>query len=148
MTTSPNKILFIACGSFNPPTPMHFRMFGKCQRFLSNFQKKIIFIFFVTEIAKDHFTQLGSHQVIGGIVSPVHDSYGKKGLLPATHRLAMTKIALQSSDWIRLSDWECQQDGWTRTRMTLQYHQVCFIVYLFLKSMETNLSIDFFYRII
>lgn len=23
------NIIFIACGSFNPPTPMHFRMFGE-----------------------------------------------------------------------------------------------------------------------
>lgn len=102
MTSSPNKIVLMACGSFSPPTPMHLRLF---------------------EIAKDHFVQSETHQVIGGIVSPVHDAYGKKGLLTSTHRLAMTKIALQSSDWIRLSDWECQQDGWTRTRMTLQYHQ-------------------------
>ncbi|XP_055598344.1 nicotinamide/nicotinic acid mononucleotide adenylyltransferase 3-like [Uranotaenia lowii] len=100
--TSSTKIMLIACGSFSPPTPMHFRMF---------------------EIAKDHFHQMGIGQVIGGIVSPVHDSYGKKGLVSATHRSTMIKIALQSSDWIRLSDWETQQEEWTRTRLTLQYHQ-------------------------
>lgn len=27
--TSPTKIMFLACGSFSPPTPMHLRMFGK-----------------------------------------------------------------------------------------------------------------------
>lgn len=27
--TMATKIMLIACGSFNPPTPMHFRMFGK-----------------------------------------------------------------------------------------------------------------------
>lgn len=26
----PENIVFIACGSYNPPTPMHFRMFGQC----------------------------------------------------------------------------------------------------------------------
>lgn len=95
------KIMFIACGSFNPPTFMHLRMF---------------------EIARDHFTQLG-FEVIGGIMSPVHDAYGKKGLVSQTHRHAMLKIATQSSDWIRISEWEMQQEGWSTTRMTLQFHQ-------------------------
>ena len=70
---------------------------------------------------------MGSHQVIGGIISPVHDAYKKNGLVSAKHRLSMSKIALQTSDWIRLSDWETQQEQWTRTRLTLQYHQVRFI---------------------
>lgn len=100
--TSPSKIMLIACGSFSPPTPMHFRMF---------------------EIARDHFEQMGSAQVVGGIVSPVHDSYGKSGLVAASHRCNMIKIGLKSSDWIRLSEWETQQEEWTRTRLTLQYHQ-------------------------
>lgn len=120
--TSPSKIMLIACGSFCPPTPMHLRMFGKLLR------KLIIYLFIIivhiVEIARDHFHQLGTQQVIGGIVSPVHDAYGKKGLISGAHRCAMVKIALHTSDWIRLSDWECQQDGWTRTRLTLQYHQV------------------------
>lgn len=62
-------------------------------------------------------------EVIGGIISPVHDAYGKKGLIPQTHRLAMVKLALKTSDWIRVSDWETQQEGWTRTKNTLQFHQ-------------------------
>ncbi|XP_058120967.1 nicotinamide/nicotinic acid mononucleotide adenylyltransferase 1 isoform X2 [Anopheles coustani] len=100
--TSSTKIMLIACGSFSPPTPMHFRMF---------------------EIARDHIQQMGLGQVVGGIVSPVHDSYAKKGLVSATHRCAMIKIGLKSSDWIHLSDWETQQEEWTRTRQVLQYHQ-------------------------
>lgn len=28
-TKMTNKIMLIACGSYNPPTPMHLRMFGK-----------------------------------------------------------------------------------------------------------------------
>ncbi|CRK90022.1 CLUMA_CG003747, isoform A [Clunio marinus] len=96
------KIMLIACGSFSPPTPMHFRMF---------------------EIAKDYYSELGNHEVIGGIVSPVHDAYGKKGLVSQTHRLAMLKLALETSSWIRISEWECQQEAWTPTRNTLQYHQ-------------------------
>lgn len=81
------------------------------------------FHIFFAEIAKDHFAELGTHEVIGGIVSPVHDAYGKKGLVSQTHRHAMIKLALETSSWIRISDWESQQEAWSRTRSTLQYHQ-------------------------
>ncbi|XP_063699699.1 nicotinamide/nicotinic acid mononucleotide adenylyltransferase 3 [Culicoides brevitarsis] len=101
MSSKTNKIFLIACGSFSPPTPMHFRMF---------------------ELARDHFQALG-YTVLGGIISPVHDSYPKVDLAPAKHRLAMVKLGLQTSDWIRLSDWETLQAEWTRTRQVLQYHQ-------------------------
>lgn len=97
----PNVVL-MACGSFSPPTPMHFRMF---------------------EIARDHFRQMGTHNVIGGIMSPVHDAYKKGGLVSSMHRCNMIRLGLQTSDWIRLSDWETRQEGWTRTRNSLQYHQ-------------------------
>ncbi|XP_067617848.1 nicotinamide/nicotinic acid mononucleotide adenylyltransferase 3 isoform X1 [Eurosta solidaginis] len=96
------RIVLIACGSFSPPTPMHFRMF---------------------EIARDYFTTRGTHHVVGGIVSPTHDSYKKKGLVAGTHRFAMIKLALQSSDWIKASDWELQQPEWSQTLKVLQYHQ-------------------------
>lgn len=76
-----------------------------------------------SEIAKDHYKQLGTHEVIGGIVSPVHDAYGKKGLVSQTHRLAMLKLALETSSWIKISEWETQQEAWTRTRKVLHQHQ-------------------------
>lgn len=28
-TTAKKKLMFLACGSFSPPTPMHLRLFGK-----------------------------------------------------------------------------------------------------------------------
>ncbi|XP_031616618.1 nicotinamide/nicotinic acid mononucleotide adenylyltransferase 3 isoform X2 [Contarinia nasturtii] len=100
---SSKKIMFLACGSFNPPTPMHLRMF---------------------EIARDEFREREEYEVIGGIMSPVHDSYRKPDLVAGLHRCAMVKISIQSSEWIRLSDWECnEQTDWTRTRCVLQYHQ-------------------------
>jgi nicotinamide mononucleotide adenylyltransferase len=102
VTIMTNKIVLLGCGSFNPITPMHLRMF---------------------EIAKDHFEQNDSCEVIGGIVSPVHDAYGKKGLVLQKHRLTMIRLALQSSKWIRLSEWETQQEEWSRTKNVLQFHQ-------------------------
>ncbi|KAH8315202.1 hypothetical protein KR074_005526, partial [Drosophila pseudoananassae] len=96
------RIALIACGCFSPPTPMHLRMF---------------------EIAKDHFEMQNSHKVVGGIISPTHDSYGKKDLASSLDRCAMVKLATQSSSWIRLSDWEVHQSQWMRTHAVLQHHQ-------------------------
>lgn len=36
----------------------------------------------------------------------------------------MLRLALRTSDWIRLSDYEClQQSAWSKTRHSLQWHQ-------------------------
>lgn len=83
-----------------------------------------IYIFLCLEIARDHYRERHKYEVIGGIISPVHDGYNKSGLVAAKHRCAMLQISLRTSDWIRLSDWECnQQSEWTRTKTSLQYHQ-------------------------
>jgi len=100
--TSPTRVGLIACGSFNPITNMHLRMF---------------------EIARDHLHRLGQYNVIAGIISPVRDGYGKKGLVPANHRLAMVQHSVKTSDWIKLDPWECEQDAWLETRKVLEHHQ-------------------------
>ncbi|CAK9795735.1 Nicotinamide/nicotinic acid mononucleotide adenylyltransferase 1 [Anthophora plagiata] len=99
---APTRVILMSCGSYNPPTNMHLRMF---------------------EIARDHLHRMGTHIVVGGVISPVHDAYAKKELASATHRCAMLRLALQNSDWIRLSTWETRQNGWTKTRISLQHHQ-------------------------
>jgi len=38
---TPTKVVLLACGSFNPPTNMHLRMFGK-----SCFRLLILFLFY------------------------------------------------------------------------------------------------------
>uniref|UniRef100_A0A1B6CEI4 Nicotinamide-nucleotide adenylyltransferase n=2 Tax=Clastoptera arizonana TaxID=38151 RepID=A0A1B6CEI4_9HEMI len=102
MVMTLTKVILLVVGSFNPPTIMHLRMF---------------------EIARDHLEALGRFEVICGIMSPVHDMYGKKGLISAKHRKEMLKLALQNTDWISISDWESSQDHWVPTRQVLQYHQ-------------------------
>ncbi|XP_033633585.1 nicotinamide/nicotinic acid mononucleotide adenylyltransferase 1-like [Asterias rubens] len=97
---APTKVVLLACGSFNPITNMHLRMF---------------------EIAKDYLHRIGNFQVISGIISPVHDAYGKKGLVSAKHRLEMCSQALKTSDWIKLNSWETEQEGWTETAKTLRH---------------------------
>lgn len=62
----------------------------------------------------------GRYQVVSGIVSPVSDSYGKQGLVPAEHRVAMATLALQSSSWVRVDEWESRQPDWTETAVTMR----------------------------
>jgi len=100
MSSSPaQRVIFLACGSFNPPTNMHLRLF---------------------ELAKDHFRlSQPLSTVLGGVISPVNDGYKKSSLIPAEHRLALARLAAQHSDWVKVSDWEVKQEGWSRTRLVL-----------------------------
>lgn len=94
-------VVLLACGSFNPITNMHLRLF---------------------EVARDHLHQTGMYQVIEGIISPVNDSYGKKDLVASHHRVAMAQLALQTSDWIRVDPWESEQAQWMETVKVLRHH--------------------------
>ncbi|XP_023283876.1 uncharacterized protein LOC111671097 [Seriola lalandi dorsalis] len=94
-------LVLLACGSFNPITNQHMRLF---------------------ELARDHLHSTGQYQVVGGIVSPVSDGYGKQGLVLAKHRIAMAKLALKSSNWVTVDEWESQQPDWTETVVTMRYH--------------------------
>ncbi|KAI2802746.1 Nicotinamide/nicotinic acid mononucleotide adenylyltransferase 1 [Blomia tropicalis] len=97
-----SRVVIIACGSFNPPTNMHLRMF---------------------ELAKD-FLVNKNHQVIEGIISPVNDNYPtSKFLAPSNHRCEMIRRAC-SNYWVQLDDWECCQPKWSRTLEVLRYHKV------------------------
>uniref|UniRef100_A0A8C3G0Y3 Nicotinamide/nicotinic acid mononucleotide adenylyltransferase 2 n=1 Tax=Cyclopterus lumpus TaxID=8103 RepID=A0A8C3G0Y3_CYCLU len=95
-------VILLSCGSFNPITKGHLHMF---------------------EQAREYLHQSGRFIVIGGIISPVHDSYGKPGLVPSRHRLTMCQMAVQSSDWIRVDPWECYQDTWQTTCSVLEHHR-------------------------
>ncbi|MEQ2211598.1 Nicotinamide/nicotinic acid mononucleotide adenylyltransferase 2 [Xenoophorus captivus] len=55
--TSKTHVILLSCGSFNPITKGHIHMFEK---------------------AREYLHQTGRFIVIGGIISPVHDSYGKQ----------------------------------------------------------------------
>ncbi|XP_042854926.1 nicotinamide/nicotinic acid mononucleotide adenylyltransferase 3 isoform X2 [Panthera tigris] len=92
-------VVLLACGSFNPITNMHLRLF---------------------EVARDHLHQTGMYKVIGGIISPVNDNYRKKDLVAAHHRVAMARLALQTSDWIRVDPWESEQAQWMETVKVLR----------------------------
>ncbi|XP_047463880.1 nicotinamide/nicotinic acid mononucleotide adenylyltransferase 1 [Mugil cephalus] len=95
------KVVLLACGSFNPITNMHLRMF---------------------ELARDHLEDTGQYSVVKGIISPVGDGYKKKGLIEAGHRLAMARLATESSDWITVDSWEGLQPEWMETAKVVRHH--------------------------
>ncbi|OQR67473.1 nicotinamide mononucleotide adenylyltransferase 1-like [Tropilaelaps mercedesae] len=104
MSTLPlmESVALVACGSYNPITNMHLRMF---------------------EVARDHLQSTGRYKVVCGILSPVHDGYGRKQLVTSNHRIEMCRLATQTSDWIKVCDWEVAQPAWTRTRDVLHHYE-------------------------
>lgn len=98
---SPTRVVLLACGSFNPITNMHLRMF---------------------ELARDHLEDTGQYRVVRGIISPVSDGYNKKGLIEASHRLEMARLATENSDWITVDSWESLQPEWVETAKVLRHH--------------------------
>ncbi|XP_041848234.1 uncharacterized protein nmnat3 [Melanotaenia boesemani] len=116
MATHRVPLYLLSCGSFNPITNQHMRLF---------------------ELARDHMHSTGQYQVVGGIVSPVSDGYGKQGLVLAKHRIAMAKLALKSSNWVTVDEWESQQPDWTETVVAMRYHYGC-ILKQFKQNMGTH----------
>ena len=94
--------VLVSCGSFSPVTYLHLRLF---------------------EMARDELEQQHNVDVLGGFASPVADAYGKKGLVPAGHRVAMVERALESSEWVACDSYEASLDHWTKTRPSLEHFQ-------------------------
>jgi nicotinamide mononucleotide adenylyltransferase len=69
-----------------------------------------------------HSSQRG-YDVWGCYLSPVADSYGKQGLAPTHHRVAMCRLATDGSHLIMVDDWEARQPGYTRTLQVLRHVQ-------------------------
>ncbi|KAK9086667.1 hypothetical protein Syun_029061 [Stephania yunnanensis] len=61
----------------------------------------------LSQLARDALESEGYH-VIGGYMSPVNDAYGKKGLIPANHRIQMCNLACRSSSFIVVDPWEAR----------------------------------------
>ena len=102
------KTVLLSCGSFNPITNMHLRLF---------------------ELAKDQLSRKTKHRVVSGIISPTHDSYQTmttKRLESAEHRCQMARLALtpifNEQHWVRVDDWESKQNRWHRTLEVLDHH--------------------------
>lgn len=95
-------IVLVACGSYSPITKMHVQIF---------------------EDAKAALEAQGE-RVVKGILSPVHDSYGKVSLghTTALDRVAMCSLAVEGT-WIEVDIWEVSQHRYTRTLSVLRHFQ-------------------------
>ncbi|XP_054633022.1 nicotinamide/nicotinic acid mononucleotide adenylyltransferase 1 [Dunckerocampus dactyliophorus] len=94
-------VVLLACGSFNPITNMHLRMF---------------------ELARDYLEDTGRYKVVKGIISAVGDGYKKKGLIEAFHRVKMARLATENSEWITVDAWESLQLEWVETAKVVRHH--------------------------
>nr|XP_057939437.1 retinoid-binding protein 7a isoform X1 [Doryrhamphus excisus]XP_057939438.1 retinoid-binding protein 7a isoform X1 [Doryrhamphus excisus]XP_057939439.1 retinoid-binding protein 7a isoform X1 [Doryrhamphus excisus]XP_057939440.1 retinoid-binding protein 7a isoform X1 [Doryrhamphus excisus] len=94
-------VTLLACGSFNPITNMHLRMF---------------------ELARDYLEDTGRYKVVKGIISAVGDGYKKKGLIEAFHRVKMARLATENSEWITVDAWESLQLEWVETAKVVRHH--------------------------
>ncbi|CAH3185302.1 unnamed protein product [Porites evermanni] len=98
--SSKTRVVLLSCGSFNPITFLHLRMF---------------------ELARDALHTTGIYSVIRGFISPVNDGYKKKDLIKSEHRVQMCKLGVGTSDWISVHDWESKQPGWLETVKVLTH---------------------------
>ncbi|KNE67972.1 nicotinate (nicotinamide) nucleotide adenylyltransferase [Allomyces macrogynus ATCC 38327] len=93
-------LVLVACGSFSPITYLHLRMF---------------------EMAIDYLREDARFEVLGGYFSPVNDAYGKPGLAPASHRVAMCRLAVAPSEWLMVDPWEAAQPAYMRSADVLDH---------------------------
>ena len=96
------EVVLLACGSFNPITNMHLRLF---------------------ELAKANMNGTGKYKVIKCIISPVGDAHKKKGLISAHHRVITAELGTKNSKWVEVDTWESLQKEWTETAKVLKHHQ-------------------------
>ena len=64
--------------------------------------------------------QQAGHNVLGGYISPVNDAYGKPGLLPSQHRIAMCQLGSAESELVMVDTWEASQAEAQRSLVVLQ----------------------------
>ncbi|CAH8499171.1 unnamed protein product [Schistosoma turkestanicum] len=119
-------VFLLSCGSFNPITVMHMRMMELARDKIENLHLSTEGSHHALseKYGDNYLVNNGHHQtiVVGGIFSPVSDLYEKKGLLPASIRVELTRLAcISTSDWLAVSNWECSQSRWLRTRVVLDH---------------------------
>jgi len=93
-------LILVACGSYSPVTNMHMRLHV---------------------MARDWMEEKG-YDVLGSYFSPVADAYGKKDLAPISHRINMLNLAVASSDFIMVDEWEGRKSAWTETVKVMNHY--------------------------
>lgn len=77
-------------------------------------------------MANDYFSNnkmTPKYKVVGGIISPVSDGYGKRSLVSFHHRLEMCRLASEHHPFITVEDWEATNPLWIPTLKVLLHYQ-------------------------
>ena len=74
-------------------------------------------------MAMDHFNTHNDsiYSVVGGILSPVSNAYGKASLISAEDRIEMCKLACEDHPFITVESWEALKSEWTPTLDVLKH---------------------------
>ncbi|MES1911291.1 MAG: hypothetical protein MHM6MM_003744 [Cercozoa sp. M6MM] len=93
---SRRQVVLLSCGSFSPPTLRHLRNF---------------------EDARFYLESACDFEVVFGLLSPVHDGYGKESLqeVSSSDREHMLRLSTCNSTWLGVSHVELERSEWMRT---------------------------------
>lgn len=91
------EVILVSCGSFNPITYEHLRLFERAQDCLQS-----------------------KYKIVKKIISPVHSSYEKLDLIDSKWRIEMCKLAVVDTN-IEIDEWEANQELYTPTLHVLRY---------------------------
>jgi nicotinamide mononucleotide adenylyltransferase len=78
------------------------------------------------ECARERVLESFPNAQIIGLMSPVNDAYGKKGLASAKHRIEMCRLSTLSSDWICVDSWEANEPKNQETIKVLDHIDIRF----------------------
>ena len=92
-------VVLLVLGSFNPPHTWHARLPAIVKDALK---------------APSRRFPAGAH-VVGAYLSPVHDGYGKPGLVKAEHRIAMARLAVAHEPGVGVDTWEATRSQHQRS---------------------------------
>ncbi|CAH8486563.1 unnamed protein product [Dicrocoelium dendriticum] len=146
---SPESVVLLACGSFNPITIMHLRMMElardeversrtlprstnctKGENACSGLVEDTSSIDVSSCTGKADFSCPNSvlpwnQSVLCGVLSPVSDTYAKSDLAPSSARIELARLACQfHSDWLAVDMWEATQPEWVPTRLVVDHLQL------------------------
>eukprot|EP01089_Gocevia_fonbrunei_P003897 TRINITY_DN13862_c0_g1_i1.p1 TRINITY_DN13862_c0_g1~~TRINITY_DN13862_c0_g1_i1.p1 ORF type:complete len:270 (+),score=53.36 TRINITY_DN13862_c0_g1_i1:117-926(+) len=103
---SKELIVMVGTGTYAPIHRMHIKCF---------------------EVAKKWLHENTNLHVVGGFISPTHDSYAeyklKDGHISGHHRLEMTRLAIKDSDYLDVTAWELEKNFHSSIEGCLDWHQ-------------------------
>ncbi|KAF0698322.1 Aste57867_11042 [Aphanomyces stellatus] len=108
LATHQEVVVLVSSGAYNPVHMLHIRAFYAARQVWL-----VCDCYKPTTWSPQHIEANYKFPVVGGIISPSHDTYVRtknrrkpREMIPKTHRLAMLEAATASSSWIEVDKWE------------------------------------------